>query len=253
MLDFLKQDASKKRNMQGQFCIEVPDRTDCATQKALLGVGIALACAVWLLFFRMALMEKKQAQATVFVVQVLSMRIALVVPMFAIITIFCIAFPQAMKILESLQACSEGFCIYCFFKMLLYAVGPDSVVKNVIQNSPDVGCLGFNSYPLWASCQAQPWCLPLMRVAFLQFLFVRPIFILLAGIFEIKNHNSPSPENYALFRLFVALGVLSLVGTLPAIVRLYDVLGRYMPEISPGKKVIFVKVSLLIPLYHLAC
>ena len=223
------------------FCIVAP-AASCSTQAALLGVGIALLIAIFALFLRLALLERMLIIPVLRRVQVLSLRIGLVVPMFGIIGIFMMAFPHDLGILEFLQALAEGYCFYCFFKMVLLAAGPDEMVRQIIKASPDTGCLLVN-YPIWSTCQHHPSCLTAIRTAFLQFLFARPLFVLIAGIFELKNEQTPDPSTFALYRLFTVLGILSLVATLPAIVRVYDVLARYMPELSPGKKVVFVKVS----------
>ena len=224
------------------FCL--PGSTSCEAQTALLAVGVVLAILVWILYVRLILNERRNVLDPIYRIQVLSLRIGLVVPIFAVIAVFSIAFPEALAILEFVQAAAEGYAIYCFFKMVLFSVGPDRIVRQIIKNSSATGCLVF-SFPLWAVCQRQPACLSIIRFAFLQFLFLRPLWLLLAGIFELKYRRSGDSDQgaFALFRFFVAMGVAGLVLTLPAILRVYETLARHMPEIAPGKKVIFVKVK----------
>lgn len=225
------------------FCL--PGSTSCLDQAVFLAVGVVLAITIWFLYVRLILNERRHVLDPIYRIQVLSLRIGLVVPMFAVITVFSIAFPEALPILEFVQAAAEGYAIYSFFKMVLFSVGPDRIVRQIIKNSTSTGCLVF-SFPFWAVFQRHPACLSIIRFAFLQFLFLRPIWILLAGIFELKYRRSGDSDQgaFALFRFFVAMGVAGLVLTLPAILRVYETLARHMPEIAPGKKVIFVKVKL---------
>ena len=130
--------------------------------------------------------------------------------------------------------------MWSFYKMIVHAVGPDDECVRLIQASPAVGCL-IVKYPVWRRCQSSTLCLGVMRETFLQFFLLRPVLMLLEGAFELNYLETKRKESYTLTSLFNALAIISLVVTLPAIVRVYEIFGALMPELGCLKKVIFVK------------
>jgi hypothetical protein len=70
--------------------------------------------------------------------------------------------------------------------------------------------------------------------------------MLVEGAFEINYLETKRKESQTLSSIFNALAIISLAITLPAIVRVYEIFGRLMPELGCLKKVIFVKAFIFI-------
>jgi Organic solute transporter Ostalpha len=212
----------------------------CSQQQSLGVASGFLTCLCLGLYWRFIRHEARICVGPLRRVLVLSHRIALVIPAFALISIVAYIVPEGLPVLTSAQALAEGAALWAFFKMIVHAVGPDDVCVRLIQASPAVGCL-IVKYPMWRQCQQSASCLRLMRETFLQFFLLRPVLMLIEGAFEIKYLQTHDMKLYSLSTLFNALAIISLVITLPAIVRIYEIFGALMPELGCLKKVIFVK------------
>lgn len=248
MLKSLKVDPEHTYSDAYEFCISTPDRssTGCDAQLAMLVTSCVFVIITFFLFIRFLVQERSMMREPVYRIQILSLRMCTIFPLFSAISFLTFMLPKYFIVFESLYALAEGLCVYCFFKLIIYCAGTNDAIRELIKASKETGCLG-SKIPLWRSCQAHPMCLSSINVIFLQFLFVRPLLILSAGIINLTYGYQAADETLPnLFRFFVVSSIISLVITLPAVVRVYEMIGKSRPEISPLKKAVFVKLVILI-------
>jgi len=194
---------------------------------ALVIIAVIFVVAILINFTRLLLAEKPEIVYPK--VQILSLRVAAMVPMFAIISLFGYVWPESLDILEAVEAWCEGYCIYCYFKFLTFYIGGKSRIIKLIQDSPH----------RW-------WCLPfqsshpgvfydMLKILISQFLFLRPFLVLIAGIADMLTGRSP------LFVAFTALYIISLVAAMAALIISYHLFGEHTKPLLPLRKILFIK------------
>ena len=240
---------------QEGFCLR-DQSMSCSDQGVLLGFCTYLVFSIVLVYVRFVVSQRQHWYEGVKHVQIMSLRMPLMIPAYAILSLFVYVFPFYLPIVEIFEAAFEGYAIYCYFKMVLFAVGSEQRVRDMIRDSTATGCLCFR-FPLWAPLQAQESCLLRIRLGFLQFLFLRPIFFLASALIEVLGETDAdtgeqAPAFESLKRFFAALAVASLVITLPCIVRLFEVFRTTLQDLGLLRKVCLVP-SALCPLPSALC
>jgi len=211
----------------------------------MLALGCLCVVWTWAMFMHLCVREKPNVQLPR--VQILSLRICLVVPLFTIAAIASYVWPVASPVIGAAQALFEGYALLSFFKMSVYFVGSDDKVEEMIADSD-------STWPCFYSCQKGNThvCYLAMRYAFLQFLLLRPLLELVAGLFDVdyesryqQKQTASIDLSYLLFRLFSALGIISLVLTLIPLLRVFHIFYAVLRPLSPLRKVFFIKLFIL--------
>jgi hypothetical protein len=185
-------------------------------------------------------------------IQILNLRLAIIVPIYAILFYLILMLPQYWSspsspplpslLLLLLMICVrsyfdaainlvEGYCIFAFYKMLQLNVGGPSGTIQMIQTSE-------HTAPCYATCQQKcpRQCNSLIHFLLVQFMTLRPLMFLFIAILE--EH----PERWdKLIRLLTALCIISLILAMIALLRVYHVLGEHAMRLRPTVKVLFVK------------
>jgi hypothetical protein len=129
----------------------------------------------------------------------------------------------------------EGYCIYAYYKMLIVFVGGRGGAVPLIESSP-------HTEPCCKCCMHRhpTKCYSAMDLMILQFMTVRPLLFLGVAIVEVTS------ENHALIQLLSALGTISLIIGMLALLRGYHILAEHTEPLFPTKKVLFIKGIVLI-------
>jgi len=168
--------------------------------------------------------------------KILSLRMALLVPLFSIIAIISYANPGSIPIMEFFEALIEGYCILSFYKMLFLTL-PTVTGKSTVQIYKDTHHSG-----VFDKCHKEntECCKSTVTMLLYQFFLIRPILVLLAGIGEI-HHNEK------MYKAFTALQVISLISAMIALLRAYHITIEYCAsEFNLTRKVIFIKGIIII-------
>ena len=168
--------------------------------------------------------------------KILSLRMALLVPLFSIISIISYANPGSIPIMEFFEALIEGYCILSFYKMLFITL-PTVTGKSTLSIYKDTPHSG-----IFDKCHKEntECCKNTVTILLYQFFLIRPILVLLAGIGEM-HHNEE------MYKAFTALQIISLVSAMIALLRSYHITIDYCaPEFNLTRKVIFIKGIIII-------
>lgn len=162
--------------------------------------------------------------------QILSLRVAMIIPIYSILTALMLIQPAYAYYFEAVAVLCEAYAIYCYFALIVMYCGGKERVYDLIKNSQ-------HTQPCWASCQQNTpkQCFQTINVLLLQFIFVRPIFVLLHGV--VPNHNLGS-----LFRL---LSVVSLVIGMLGLLRIYHILAEHAKKMEATAKIVFIKILIV--------
>ena len=216
----------------------------CSGAVALLVIGTILTVVTIFNYVQLALRDKQSDRCLHPRVQILNLRLALIVPMFSVIALFSLAFPVATFVLEAFEALVEGCCLYCFYRMLSISAGGDAETVTAIANYgtghvdlATVICCW--AYPCINHIQSK-YPLALLKIikwSIFQFFAVRPIFVLIAGIFE---QRTGSRFNHITL-IFIALYIASLILALASLLRFYHFTQAITVGLKPVLKIVFVK------------
>lgn len=222
----------------------------CPAQGVLLALCACLVFVVVLIYVRFVISQRHFWVKGLEHVHLMSLRMPLVLPAYAILSLFVYAFPFYLPAVKIFEAISEGYALICYLKLVLFAVGSEQRARDMIRDSTATGCLCFK-YPFWAPFQAHASCLFYVRLGFLQFLFLRPLLFLGGALVAVlgdtdKTTGRQSPAAESLKRAFTVLAVLSLVITLPCILRIYEVFRTKLPDLGLMRKVFFIKGFILL-------
>lgn len=124
----------------------------------------------------------------------------------------------------------EGYCIYAYYKMLIvYVGGKGGAVPLIASSSHTEPCCKccMHGYPTK--------CYSAMDLLILQFMIFRPLVFLGVAVVEVTS------ENHALIQLLSALGTISLIMGMIALLRGYHILAEHTEPLFPTKKVLFIK------------
>ena len=222
----------------------------CDTQSILLVLCTILWAIIICIYLAFAANGRNHTTQGTLHVELMVIRMPLVLPVYATLTVFAYCFPFYLPIIEFFETGMEGYCIYCFFKLVMFAVGSEALAADMIRDSSKTGCLCFK-FPLWARAQQQPhYFLWMIKWGFLQFLFLRPLFVLCEGLVDVlapmDDTGKHSYESAALQRLFAVLAALCLVAILPCIMRMYVIFSEALQHLQLGRKVLFIKGFILV-------
>jgi len=162
--------------------------------------------------------------------QVLSLRVAMIIPIYSILTALMLIQPHYYYIYETIAVFAEGYAIYCYFALIVVYCGGKERVLELIKAS-------HHTAPCYASCQQNTpaQCFSAINTLLLQFIFVRPVFVLLFGIV-------PNPKLATVFR---ALSVVSLVVGMLGLLRIYHILAEHAREMDATTKIVFIKILIV--------
>jgi uncharacterized membrane protein YidH (DUF202 family) len=169
-------------------------------------------------------------------IQILNLRLAIIVPLYAMLFFLILMLPQFWSFFDAAINLVEGYCIFAFYKMLqLNAGGPDGVIQ-MIQTSE-------HTAPCYATCQQKcpKQCNSTIHYLLVQFMTLRPLMFFFIAILEENPHRW---EN--LIRLLTILCIISLVAAMLALLRAYHVLSEHANRLRPTIKVLFVKGIVLV-------
>lgn len=163
-------------------------------------------------------------------VRVLNTRLALIVPAYALLFLLIFCFPHHWEFFEVGISFTEGYCIFCFYKMLKFHVGSKEKTVELIVSSD-------HTAPCCYSCQKNRphCCYNVIDVCLIQFFTLRPMFFLVCAIAGISSSHSP------IIQLFEILTIISLIVAMISLLRIYHFLIHHAEILSPTKKVLFIK------------
>lgn len=124
----------------------------------------------------------------------------------------------------------QGYAIYCYFALVVVYCGGKEAVYDLIKSS-------HHTKPCYASCQQNTpqQCFQAINALLIQFMFVRPIFVLMHGV--VHDHD--------LGQVFRFLSVLSLIVGMLGLLRIYHILAEHAKEMDATGKIVFIKVLIL--------
>ncbi len=218
-----------------------------AAIKLLLALVIIFSIIIIYLYYTLVLhqygeltvlddIDKKIKHTEETYMKILSLRMALLVPLFSIIAIISYADPSSIPVMEFFEALIEGYCILSFYKMLFITL-PTVTGKSTLSIYKDTNHAG-----LFETCHKNntECCKNTVTILLYQFFLIRPILVLLAAIGEL-NHDE------GMYKAFTALQIISLISAMIALLRAYHITIEYSaPEHYLTRKVIFIKAIIIV-------
>ena len=213
------------------------DSTCDSTLFILLAISVVASSIVWFNFTRLIHNERNIIKHEK--IQILSLRVSLVLAYFPLSYILKYVFPIAVAILTAVESLIEGYCIVCYFKMMIEVVGfcsPEGT--KVIEDSKHPDVPYDKSYYYYYH--------RIFRCLFV----LRPIFDLIAGLGELEMNLNPNPRIELMYVVFTVLQMAVLTVGMIALIRAYHF---YSPYASYGRqewnllwKILFMKGSILV-------
>lgn len=168
---------------------------------------------------------------------VLSLRIASMIPAFALICFAESFFPEFVEYFEAAYSIVDGYCFYYMFQLLYSQFSTREQIIASISQSENTGLCFASIQRNHAEVFFQ-----FLNICCMQFLLLRPILLFL---YAITSSSSKSQSN--LPRLFNALAFVSMVFAFASLVRIYLILNKpNFESIRLGRKILFVKLVVLI-------
>ena len=198
-----------------------------STVPALLGVGVGFLCITWINFARLISIERQHIRNVK--IQVLSLRIALVIPFLSFNYLMKYVWPIALPIFTAGEDFVEGYCLYCFFRMLVEISacspgGQQALADALAPTAPTLQSYTFLSR------------------AVLGLLCVRPFLDLVAGVTETEmDVRGERGRLYDLYTIFSVLQALSLALGAVGLLRSYLKFAPHCGDWPVLRKLLFVK------------
>lgn len=191
-------------------------------------IGLFLMLFPFVAWYFVAAAQHKTLKNGVYRVQVLSTRCALMLPSYAVLIFIAVCKPKIIEIMEVPIAIAEGFSFYTFFDMLITNLGgSESTIREMIAYGKDPCCC----------CPSSPIkFFKRVKWALFQFLFVRPIVVLLAAIFNYADVK-------ALFLVFTFIAVFQFLFGFGSLALFYENVYTQSGNINATLKIILLKVS----------
>jgi hypothetical protein len=169
-------------------------------------------------------------------VRILNCRLALIVPVYGLLFLGILIIPHIWDFFEVGISFVEGYCIYCFYKMLSFRVGNKADIVDLIQESD-------YTRPCCASCQKKSprCCYSAIEILLIQFFTLRPFLFLMIAFIELGD--DPSEQ---LLQLLTILTVVSLVVAMIGLLRSYNFMVEKTRALLPAQKVLFIKAIILL-------
>jgi hypothetical protein len=211
----------------------LPHAKDCSEAAGILFLLIILAVVSHINFIRL-IAHQIHVQLERRIV-VLNCRMGMLMAAYSTIAIFIYIAPQAAPVLEAAEAVTEGFAVYCFFKIIMFSSqGKEHILKTIRDSEYTRPCCHYFQ-KVSTAC-----CFKTMYFWLWQFFIIRPILVLTAGIIELKVGEVPA------YTILTVLAILSLVGAMVALIRIYQTLGGLVPHLYMERKILFVKLIILL-------
>ena len=237
------------------ICVSNKSAGESSCRSELVGLLIGGICCTVISFvnyYRVAIHEKDELTMQHPRAQILSLRLAAIIPLFNVLLVFTFVFPAGVFVLEALEALVEGFCIYCFYKMLaMYSSEKADLKRLVLDFSKDhpgnidmatVLCCCFSSCIRSAQDRNPELFMAVVKICMFQFFTFRPIFVLIAGVFEMLAESRTNRITIA----FIILHIASLLLTMSALLRFYHIVASVTTQLKPFRKLVFIKLIIII-------
>ncbi len=206
------------------------------TQEIILLSIVLVSFAV--IIFNFILLVTRESNNVVFLqVQVQSLRIAGILPLFGALFLLKFIFAKYDTFIDIGVSFFEAYCLYSFYKMQILYLGSHNNVLEALRHTKHHFLCGDG----WETDHPER-VLQISHAMLLQFLFVRPFFVLAQGVLELFQHSRSSP----LFILFTVLQLLSTVLGLGALLRLSLALAHATERLRAMRKLAFLKVIVLV-------
>jgi hypothetical protein len=169
------------------------------------------------------------------ITRILNCRLGLIVPAYGFLFLGILILPAYWEFFEVGISFTEGYCIYCFYKMLQFHVGNREEVLNLIESSD-------YTKPCCSICQkkAPKCCHYVIEICLVQFFTLRPFCFLMAAILEHYFEDGP------LVQLLTISTIISLVVAMICLLRSYNFMIHATKSLAPTQKVLFIKLIILL-------
>lgn len=171
-------------------------------------------------------------------IRILNCRLGLIVPLYGLLFLGILIIPHYWNFFEIGISFIEGYCIYCFYKMLAFRIGSKEEVILLIEVSP-------YTQPCCQTCQQKTpkCCYNIIEIFLIQFFIFRPFLFLFIALIEL----SPSHDEYNSILTFLSLlTTISLIFAMIALLRSYNFLSEHTKGLLPAQKVLFIKAIILL-------
>jgi hypothetical protein len=204
----------------------------------LNGFSIFICVTMWFLYFLVVNKQHGYITPETYRLQVLSSRCGLCLPVYGLIVLISLVYPESFFALEVVVSVFEGYSFYCFFAFVVTNLGgPESAVK----------IMKDNGKPLCVPTYCCNCCCPEDRTDVYNktlwnewhFVFSRTIIVLIATIF--KGTGTKTGK-----QLFVILSVIAffvLVNGVMSVVNFYENVMNDCANLKGIMKFLIIKVS----------
>ena len=194
-----------------------------------------------LIYFFIVRSQFAQIEQDTYRVQVLSTRVALCLPLYAILLYIALLDAEAYEALMVVVTVIEGYAFYCFFSLLVINMGgPTETVRAMKQDNNTLCCIKMCCAP--CSC-----CCPKDITKFYNqasmliwhFMITRSIVICFGAV----CFYTGTTVGHALYVVSALVGFVMLVSALLSLVNLYENIYKYCLNINGVGKLLLLKVS----------
>lgn len=193
---------------------------------SLIGIAlVCIPCTAWYGILRAHYLTLKAGSLRV---QVLTARIALFLPTYALLLWLSLTFPSLFGVLEAPIAIAEGLSFYGFFAMIIANLGGPDMCLKIMKSQDRKPCFCCPSDPLKFYNR--------VKFGLFQFLTIRPIFVTLAALFAYNGNKA----GYMIFNICTV--VMFIIG-FGSIVMFYENLYNVSGNVNGTCKIILLKVS----------
>lgn len=204
-------------------------------------IGIFLAVIPCVSYYRIIRSQfnyiKKEPVATR--MAILSLRAASIIPGFSICYLISLADPTIYCAMQLPEAYMQGYSVFCFFCLITYYVGGPNTCTEVFKSTTHTFPVCIFGY--MTKFPEKYYYHSYMAVW--QFMFIRPIVVLLTIIAYYINQNNLSLIISALATLMAAFGVGGLV-------KFYHVLYDFCKGLNMTKKIFIIKTVIGLVLFQ---
>ena len=165
-----------------------------------LSMGIAIVCTIVSLLVSITSIYGHLSNYTIPRIQIYIIRILMICPVYALCSIFSLAFPHATIGIESISGCMESFVIYSFMSLILeYAGGESMCINRLAGESPLYHPWPFNY--IFSPMDKNTNLIRICKQGTIQFVVIKPIMACLTLILLANGKYYDS--GYRIFELIV--------------------------------------------------
>jgi len=173
---------------------------------------------------------------------VLNLRVALYVPLYAILVFTESFFINYVELFDVMKAIVEGYCVMCFIRMILLFIGNKEYALTCIQLNPRK----FYVLDRWSREDPMGFC-SFCHVCLVQFVVIRPLAILL----QASSHVNLFHLNNMINKLLIVIAaivqftstVLGMFGFIKLTLSLQDTMIQYL---QPLRKLFYMKILIIL-------